>query len=380
MIHVKTDEIYGKNPIINANDLRSHIINIDSRFRKSQLEPPTDFQFEFAHTYKNVIHARIVSVEIPAVVYNFSRAKKNTMFRLDATDYTGVQHHLTISIPDGNYTTSQLLETIQQELNGIRDMYGMFFRITMDQRTNKVTIHHDGTAAPPCPVGPSHCPIEFGLVFVMVGLEDRRYDFGLGYNLGFTEQMYVVKTASITTESIISTAGDSYFLLAMDDMYTVEHKTEDTYIQCLVNLTDGGDGLINKVFTPEYRKNLSNSMKGRVLSEETKAKLRTYRLGVPNSPEARAKISKANKGRRNSDALMELLINRKGKKNPAFGITGQKCKNFKGFIEVFKNGVYLGKYEGIRHCAESFGVEATKVSAVINGRRNHTGGYTFKRI
>jgi hypothetical protein len=236
MIHVKTDEIYGKNPIINANDLRSHIINIDSRFRKSQLEPPTDFQFEFAHTYKNVIHARIVSVEIPAVVYNFSRAKKNTMFRLDATDYTGVQHHLTISIPDGNYTTSQLLETIQQELNGIRDMYGMFFRITMDQRTNKVTIHHDGTAAPPCPVGPSHCPIEFGLVFVMVGLEDRRYDFGLGYNLGFTEQMYVVKTASITTESIISTAGDSYFLLAMDDMYTVEHKTEDTYIQCLAKM------------------------------------------------------------------------------------------------------------------------------------------------
>jgi hypothetical protein len=77
---------------------------------------------------------------------------------------------------------------------------------------------------------------------------------------------------------------------------------------------------------------------------------------------------------------MELLINRKGKKNPAFGITGANCKNFKGFIQVFKNGEYLGKYEGIRHCAESFEVEATKVSAVINGRRNHTGGYTFKRI
>jgi len=155
---------------------------------------------------------------------------------------------------------------------------------------------------------------------------------------------------------------------------------KDLNTGCLVNLTDGGDGLINKVFTPEYRKNLSNSMKGRVLSEETKAKLRTYRLGVPNSPEARAKISKANKGRKNSDALMELLINRKGKKNPAFGITGAKCKNFRGFIEVSKDGVYLGKYEGIRHCAESFGVTATKVSAVINGRRNHTGGYTFKRI
>ena len=155
---------------------------------------------------------------------------------------------------------------------------------------------------------------------------------------------------------------------------------KDLNTGCLVNMTDGGDGLINKVFTLEYRKNLSNSMKGRVLSEEQKAKLRTYRLGVPNSPEARAKISKANKGRINTPELMELLRNRKGEKNPSFGITGARYKNFKGYIQVFKNGVYFGRYEGIRDCAESLGVTATKVSAVLNGRRNHTGGYTFKRI
>ena len=112
----------------------------------------------------------------------------------------------------------------------------------------------------------------------------------------------------------------------------------------LANLTDGGDGAINP------------------------------------SQESRLKMSQIHKGRKNSDALMELLINRKGKKNPAFGITGARCKNFKGFIEVSKDGIYIGKYEGIRHCAESLGVAATKVSAVINGRRNHTGGYTFKRI
>jgi hypothetical protein len=148
----------------------------------------------------------------------------------------------------------------------------------------------------------------------------------------------------------------------------------------LANLTDGGDGTPNRIFTSEHKKKLSLSQIGKKISEEQKDKLRKYRLGVPNSAEARAKISKANKGRKNSEALIELLINRKGIKNPAFGITGAKCKNFKGFIQVFKNGVYLGNYEGIRHCAESFGVEATKVSAVINGRRNHTGGYIFKRI
>ena len=148
----------------------------------------------------------------------------------------------------------------------------------------------------------------------------------------------------------------------------------------LANLTDGGDGLINRIFTPEHRSKLSLSQIGKKLSEEQKDKLRKYRIGIPNSPEARLKISKANKGRINTPELMELLRNRKGEKNPIFGIRGVNNKNFKGFIEVFKDGLNLGKYEGIRHCAESFGVDATKVSAVINGRRNHTGGYIFKRI
>ena len=98
------------------------------------------------------------------------------------------------------------------------------------------------------------------------------------------------------------------------------------------------------------------------------------------SKEARLKMSETHKGRKNSDSLMELLKNRTGSKNPAFGKRGIDCKNFKGFIHVFKNNIYLGRYEGIRDCAESFKVEATKVSAVLNGRRNHTGGYTFKRI
>jgi len=148
----------------------------------------------------------------------------------------------------------------------------------------------------------------------------------------------------------------------------------------LANLTDGGDGLINRIFTPEHRRKLSLSQIGRKLSEEQKDKLRKYRIGIPNSPEARLKISKANKGRINTPELMELLRNRKGEKNPAFGIKGADNKSFKGFIEVFKDGLNLGKYEGIRECAEKFNVTATKISAVLHGRRNHTGGYTFKRI
>lgn len=236
MLHVKTDELYGKNPIVNVNDLRTHIINIDSRFRKTHIEPPTDFQYEFAHPYKNVIKARIASVEIPAVFYTFSNKKKNTMFRLDATDYIGQQHYIQINIQEGNYTPQTLIHAIQRQLDGVKDMYGIFFRITMDEQTQRTTIQHDGSAPPPCPICPTYSPVAFGLTFGMVGLEDRTYDFGLGYNLGFVKQMYVIETQCITSESVIITTGDNYLLLAIDDMYTVEHKTHNDYIQCLAKI------------------------------------------------------------------------------------------------------------------------------------------------
>jgi hypothetical protein len=237
MIQVKTDEIYGKNDVVNSNDLRKHLVNIDSRFRKTVLEPPTDFLYSFAHPYKNVIRARVASVEIPNGYYNFSLAKKNTMFRIDALDYVGNKHYLQITIPDGDYTPTALLDKIQQQMNAIRDTYGIFFRITMDGITRRVTIHHDGSGPPPCPPGPTHCPVSFSLTFVMVGLEDRSFDFGLGYYLGFTQQFYTVDSPyTITGESLINTSGDNYFLLSIDDFYTVEHKTNDSYIQCLAKI------------------------------------------------------------------------------------------------------------------------------------------------
>lgn len=238
MLHIKTDEIYGKNPITNANDLRNHLVNIDSRFRENTQEPPTDFLYRFAHPYKNVIKARVASVEIPNGYYHFSRAKKNTMFRLDATDYQGNPHYLTIEIPEGDYTPECLIQAVQHQFDAVKDTYGLFFRIAYDPVSRRTTIQHDGSAPPPCPPGPTHHPSAFGLTFVMVGLEDRPYDFGLGYYLGYQKPFYVVQPpiTELTSESLVNTTGDHYFLLGVDDFYTVEQKTSSTYLQCLAKI------------------------------------------------------------------------------------------------------------------------------------------------
>ena len=237
MLNAKTDEIYGKNDIVNSNDLRKHLVNIDSRFRKSYLEPPTDCTYSFAHTYKNVIKARVASVEIPISFYNFSKAKKNTMFRIDATDFLGNIHFFTIDIPDGDYSPDCLVSTIQYYFDAIKDTYGLFFRITLDPINRRVTIYHDGSSPPPCPPGPAYCPVSYGITFLMVGLEDREFDFGLGSNLGFCKHFYCVGAPfSVTGESLINTIGDTYLILGIDDFYTVEQKTIDDYVQCLAKI------------------------------------------------------------------------------------------------------------------------------------------------
>lgn len=235
MLHVKTDEIYGNNPIANSNDLRKHLVNIDSRFRSSALEPSTDFSYRFAHPYKNVIQARVASMEIPTGYYQFSRSKKNTMFRIDVMDWVGHWHFLQVTIPDGDYTPECLMETIQEQFHAFRDQFGVFFRISYDQRTRRVTLCHDGSGPPPCPPGPTHAPASFGLTFAMVGLENRTSDFGLGFNLGFVNHFYTVD-GEITGESLLTTHTDQYFLLAIEDWYTVEHNTNETYIQCLAKI------------------------------------------------------------------------------------------------------------------------------------------------
>ena len=66
--------------------------------------------------------------------------------------------------------------------------------------------------------------------------------------------------------------------------------------------------------------------------------------------------------------------------NPSLGMLGSKFVNYKGDIIAFIDGEQFGIYEGICDCSRKTGISATKISAVINGRRNKAGGMTFKRI
>ena len=66
---------------------------------------------------------------------------------------------------------------------------------------------------------------------------------------------------------------------------------------CLRNFTDGGDGVSGRVVSPEARAKISAAQKGRNRSPETRAKLSAANKGRKHSPEHRAKMSAALAGR-----------------------------------------------------------------------------------
>jgi hypothetical protein len=63
----------------------------------------------------------------------------------------------------------------------------------------------------------------------------------------------------------------------------------------LHNRTDGGDGVSGFTHSPETRAKLSAANKGKTLSPETREKLSAARKGETFSPETRAKMSAAKK-------------------------------------------------------------------------------------
>lgn len=80
------------------------------------------------------------------------------------------------------------------------------------------------------------------------------------------------------------------------EKYWIQHIKKLNYE--LTNMTDGGDGNNNQVFSTESIRKRAQSQIGRVLSEETKEKIRQGHLGKIVSEETRQKIREANLGKK----------------------------------------------------------------------------------
>ena len=251
MLNTRIGENYNANDVINSNDLRKRIINVDSRFRSDKSSPTTDFTYKPEHPYKNLIRLRVASIEIPNMSYTFT--KNNNSFMFKAYDINKIVRKVTITIPVGNYTSIELMTTIQDLLNkNARDPFGIFMSIEVNQINAMVTIRNNGVASVPLPAInplPTKSADPFILEFHSSTYTKKRdCNFGLGYNLGYRQHTYKVTTtepsplvSSLTAftqkaEACLDVVGDTYMFLALNDYYTVEQKTNENYLQCLAKI------------------------------------------------------------------------------------------------------------------------------------------------
>ena len=201
---------------LHANDVKRHIINVDSRFRDSpHISSASDFYFTLLSPVRNVLRLRISSVEFPNNYFFFTEKRGFTKFYIHY-DVSGLSTiSVQIVIPDGNYTVSQMIDVIGRQI--------------------------PAAMQPPSPApGFSAAPIlEFSQVngaftfrskipFVidtMTGTLDRPFEYGLGYFLGFTRTQfpsikvgtYLAAENEVTSNICANFAGDSYFFLRVND-------------------------------------------------------------------------------------------------------------------------------------------------------------------
>ncbi len=277
MLNTRIGENYNANDVINSNDLRKRILNIDSRFRVDpQTTSSTDYTYRVEHPYKNLIRMRVASMEVPNMYYSFT--KKNNSFIVKAYDITGIVRQVQITIEEGNYTSVEIVTALQEQFDTqLLRPYGIFFTVALNTISAKMTISHDGVATYPV-TAPNPAPTASAKPFILdfcssSPVKNRPQNWGLGFNLGYRKKQYKVTNMRQsgatppldvyyqTAESCLDVLGDTYMLLALNDLHTVDQKTTESYFQVLAKIIiredkqaviydDGASVLSNEIIFP----------------------------------------------------------------------------------------------------------------------------------
>lgn len=112
----------------------SRVISIDSRDRNTDSYPdPNMYQIDFGDTLKNVFSIELLSAIVPKSDYNIN-SNNNTIY---FSENGGSE--ITASIPEGNYTITELLTAIGSAMTSSSGL-SWTYTATYDSKTNKITI------------------------------------------------------------------------------------------------------------------------------------------------------------------------------------------------------------------------------------------------
>ena len=192
---------------LQATDIKKHILNVDSRFR-SPGGSSSDFYFRLLAPVKNVLRIRITSVEIPNNFYMFSVVRRNITLRL--LYGVGLATTKLITIPQGNYSAFDMVDALNLEFQ----TEGLPW-LTMSFSLVTGSFTFTGTQVFAVDTGVD------GLTPAVTW--NRPFDYGLGYNMGFSRGIFDSGAADasgnrfITSDQLSYFAGDTYVLLKINE-------------------------------------------------------------------------------------------------------------------------------------------------------------------
>ena len=149
--------------------------------------------------------------------------------------------------------------------------------------------------------------------------------------------------------------------LILEKKLIASYGRQDQKTGCLVNLTDGGDGVVNYVWTEEHRKKISEAGMGKRHTPETKEKIRQANVGRTFSDQTLKLMSDARKGKPLSEKQKQSLLNRGNKRSRK--------------IICVETGVV---YDSLTLAGKPLGLQATDISKVCKGKRKSLKGFSWK--
>ena len=169
--------------------------------------------------------------------------------------------------------------------------------------------------------------------------------------------------------------------------------------------------MYGRTLSAEHRRKMSQANKGRTLSAEHKKKIsqaitgekhpmygrtgeKHPRYGKHHTAESRRKMSQARTGEKHpmygkhhtAYTRQKMSQAHKGEKNPRYGKhhtaeTRQRMSESHGgkpFVAMKDGKVKI--FTSQMECSRVLGLHNQSINACLKGRRNHTGGYTFKYV
>jgi hypothetical protein len=185
---------------LRANDIKRHIINIDSQFRDDPTgSTASNFYFSLLQSVRNVMRIRITSVEFPNNYAFFTPLRQNVSFQVLSGASFGTSTPITIET--GNYGAGDM----ETELNDAFAANGLSWLSTVfNVITGKFTF--TGTQA--------------FKIDTTYGSYKQPFAYGLGYYIGFSYGIKASTTAApftLTSDLCANFAGDNYVFLKVND-------------------------------------------------------------------------------------------------------------------------------------------------------------------